>query len=61
MAKKPTATGGAIVAARKCAIDGVHFAAGDPIEGVDPDQLASALRIGAAIKTDVAEPEGDDA
>lgn len=36
------------VALSNTAVDGVHFAAGDPITGVtDRDQIALALRIGA--------------
>lgn len=49
MAKKPQKTDvSATVALRDVMVDGIAFAAGEEITGVAPDQLAIAVRLGAA-------------
>lgn len=51
MAKKPTPAAAHpddVVALTAICIDGVAFAAGDEITGVDPEQVAIAVRVGRA-------------
>jgi hypothetical protein len=42
--KKNAPSGKEVLALVNCAIDGKHFDAGEPITGVDPEQVAIALR-----------------
>ena len=64
MARKPTNAGAGVpVALRDIAVDGKHFSEGDPIEGVDEEELTKAVRLGsagypAAASAAVAAPEG---
>lgn len=52
--KREDAAGSGPVAARDVAIDGQHFARGEAVTGVDEEELAKAIRLGAVV---IAQPE----
>lgn len=62
MAKKTEEAAEAVpFAARDVAIDGQHFARGEEVTGVDDEELAKAIRLGAVViaQPDEADPDAD--